>query len=301
MQNYAGWIYVNESVEIDDRIVGTSEWAMKGGAISEQAFRHYPLDDILPGSHVGRYTLSVNPTLPFLVDWVSTNSTRQNNPPSTPGVTTLDGFGSSRSMGWTNRAYAFALSTIFGDPEFDAVWLDWRWGDGSTARTRSLWGYVAEDTTASHSWRNPGPYGVTLQATDDPSWRCSDIVAKASIVSNPLAFTIVADWMAQFTQPGLAQGCLGGTFMPVGAPIMNGKCTVVAAVSTNQAPTSAVEQAKFYVDNQLKAVDSQSPYSFVYDSSLFPDGPHQLRVCFDALNDKYDRAFCQAITIVDFR
>ncbi len=104
-----------------------------------------------------------------------------NNPPNTPNKP------SGKTTGKTGQTYLYSTSTT--DPELDAIYYMWDWGDG----TQSDWlGPYASGATASapKSWTEKGQYSVKVKAKDsygsETDW------------SEPLPITMPAN---RFIQP----------------------------------------------------------------------------------------------------
>ena len=59
---------------------------------------------------------------------------------------------------------------------------------------------------------------------------------------------------------------------PTNGALLQGNVTVIASASDNV----AIERVEFYIDSTLVGVDSTSPYSVVWNSTITPDGSHSL-------------------------
>ncbi|MBN1280412.1 MAG: PKD domain-containing protein [Candidatus Thermoplasmatota archaeon] len=80
-----------------------------------------------------------------------------NSPPAAPAAPV------GPTSGYTEVTYLFSTSTT--DPEEDALYYQWDWGDGTLSDWLGPYD-SGETASASHSWDNTGDYQVTVRAKD---------------------------------------------------------------------------------------------------------------------------------------
>jgi len=174
-----------------------------------------------------------------------------NHPPSTP----TKPIGPSEGTVYT--PYTFTTSSM--DPDSDRIAYLFYWGDGSFNWSDAC--LSGENVTLSHVWERPGTYSVVVKAVDE--------VGAESEWSEPLNITIYPDTenpTIDILQPKKGYlYILGKEITPTvaGLTIVIGEIEVKVAASDN----IGVERVEFYIDNTLKEVDYEAPYSWKWRES----------------------------------
>ncbi len=182
----------------------------------------------------------------------------ENQPP-------VPGGGSGPWMGRPGVNYTFCVNIT--DPDGDAVFCDWNFGDGSTS------GWLGPYPSGSsccvmHAWATEGVFEVRVRLRDDEGavsgWY---VVCNITIDGSAPALSLV--------RPDGRRVYLGDRLsFPFILTVLVGSVTVEA---TAQDPVSGVARVEFLVDGVVASIDESAPYEMVWEHGWM-EGRHKLRV-----------------------
>lgn len=170
-------------------------------------------------------------------------------PPMKPTITGPNG-------GIAEIAYAFKVNT--SDPEGYIIRYGWDWGDGTPVEWTS---YIpsGETLVVTHTWDQPGNYTVRVVAKNLPGVESS--------WSDPFYVEIVEndDPIVEILKPAGGFYLNNNRILPFFTPIVVGAIDVeITAVDGG-----GVARVELYIDGELKANMTSSPYVWHWDEQSF--------------------------------